>query len=310
MRFEVTVLGSSSAVADNRKHHSAHVLNAREQFYLIDCGEATQIQLRRYGVNLLKINHIFISHLHGDHVFGLPGMISTLGFMGKRTPLHIYAPAPITKYVEYHKELFESELAYEIVVHEVNNTEHQLIYENKVLEVWSIPLRHSVATSGYLFREKVPPRNVRKECIERYGLTPQEIVAIKAGSPLRLESGEVVDNEQLTYLPYKPRSYAYCSDTNASGRVAEIVSGVDLLYHEATFAEDQHTMARKTGHSTARQAAKIAAQAGVGRLLIGHHSSRYKTSDVLLAEAREIFPDTLDAVEGEVYKIDLIQTKL
>ena len=310
MRFEVTVLGSSSAVADNHKHHSAHVLNVREQFYLIDCGEATQIQLRRYKINPLKINNIFISHLHGDHVLGLPGIISTLGFLGKRTPLNIFAPAPISKYIEYHKELFESELQYEIKVHEVDHTQHQLIYENKVMEVWTIPLRHSIASTGYLFREKNPPLNVRKESIERYELSLQEIVAIKAGSPLRLTDGQIIENDQLTYSPYTPRSYAYCSDTSASGRVAEIVSGVDLLYHEATFAEDQHTMARKTGHSTAKQAARIALKAEVKKLIIGHHSSRYKSAEPLLNEAREIFPNTLEATEGETFKIDLVSTKV
>ncbi len=305
MTFNVTILGSGSANPTADKHSAAHVLNVREQFYLVDCGEGAQIQMRRYGIHPLKINAIFISHLHGDHVFGLPGLISTLNFQGRKQPLHIFGPAPLGEIIENHKKYFDQHLEYEIVVHEVDTRKHTLIFENKVMEVFSIPLRHTIPATGFLFREKVPPLNVKKYALEKYGLSLAQIVALKRGEDVLLENGERIPNDACTYIPYEPRAYAYCSDTQASGKVASIVAGVDLLYHEATYLESEKALAKTSGHSTALQAAKIAASAGAKQLLLGHFSSRYKDESVFREEAKTLFENVLLAEEGKTFAIPL-----
>lgn len=305
MTFRVTILGSSSALPTPRRNPSAHVLNVHEQFFLVDCGEGTQAQLRNYGINPLKINAIFISHLHGDHVYGIFGFLSTLGLMGRRTPLKIFAPRPFDEILANHLRYFDTNLLYEVQWQEVETRKHQLIYENKVLEVYSIPLRHRIPTAGFLFREKTPPLNIRPEALSRYDLGIAQCVAAKRGEDITLENGEVIPNETLTYTPYRGRSYAYLSDTLYSPRAANLVSGVDLLYHEATFTEYDKAMARQTGHSTARQAAQVALKAGAGRLLIGHFSARYHDEKALEEEAKELFPATQAVVEGYSYDIPL-----
>lgn len=303
MTFKITVLGTGSAKPTVRRHHSAHVLNVHEQFYLADCGEGTQTRMIECGINPLKLNAAFISHLHGDHVYGLFPLISSMGLMGRRTPFAVYAPAPMAEIMDYHYRYFDTNLPFEVVCHEVDTRRNTLLYENSVLEVWSIPLRHRMPAAGYLFREKQPQLNVSKYAIERYGLGIAQITAAKRGEDIPLDDGSVLANASVTYLPYSPRSYAYCSDTQYSGKVAGIVQGADLLYHEATFADDNKEMAVQTGHSTASQAAKVAAKAGVGRLLIGHFSSRYKDESVLVQEARAIFPATEAAEEMHTYEI-------
>ncbi len=285
------------------QHHSAHALNVHEQFFLVDCGEGTQAQLMRYGINPMKINAVFITHLHGDHFFGLYGLVSTLGLLGRRTPLPVFAPRPLREVLECHFRHFDTQLPYEVQVNEVDATKHECIYENRMMQVWTVPLRHRVPCTGYLFREKPPGLNIHKEAIARYGLGIAQIAAAKRGEDITLGDGTVVANGELTYRPYRARSYAYCSDTMPSGKVASLVQGADLLYHEATFAAEDKKLAAQTGHSTAAQAAKVAVQAGAGRLLIGHCSNRYKGTDVLLAEAREVFPATSDAAEGAVFDI-------
>lgn len=305
MTFKVTVLGSGSAKPTIHRHHSAHALNVHEQFYLVDCGEGTQNRLIECGINLLKLNAVFISHLHGDHVFGLFPMISSMGLMGRRTPLMVFAPAPFGEVLEYHRKYFDANLPFEIVYREVDTRRNDLVYENRVMEVWSIPLRHRTPAAGYLFREKAPGLNVRKEAIELYGLGIAQINAAKRGEEITDAQGNVIEN--VTYAPYTPRSYAYCSDTQYSGKVAGIVAGVNLLYHEATFADADKALARETGHSTAAQAAKVAAEAGVDRLLIGHFSGRYKDEEMLVREAREVFPETYEAKELHTYEIPLVR---
>ena len=303
MTFRVTILGSSSALPTVRKHPSAHALNVHEQFFLIDCGEGTQTQLRRYGISPLKINSIFLTHLHGDHVFGLFGLLSTLGLLGRRTPLHIFAPHPVEAILYSHLQYFDAELPYRLQITEVDTCKYQLIYENKTLEVWTVPLRHRVPTAGYLFREKAPPRNIRKELIPAYGLSLAQIQAAKQGRDIALSDGTLVPNAVLTYQPYIPRSYAYLSDTAYSAKAAGLVAGADLLYHEATFRDADRGLARQTGHSTTLQAAKAALAAGAGRLLIGHFSSRYRDDAALVGEARTLFPATDAAVEGDTWDI-------
>lgn len=304
MRFAVTILGTGTAMPTLRRHHSAQVLNIHEQYYLVDCGEGTQSRLLEQGINPVKISAVFISHMHGDHIFGLMPLIFSMGHIGRGTPFTIFAPYPMAEMLEFHLSLFDTVLPFEIIYKEVNTRENTMIYENKVLEVWTIPLRHRVPSAGYLFREKEPPLNIRKEAIERYRPGIARIAAVKRGEDLYDEEGkQLAANGEITYRPYSPRSFAYCSDTQYSGKVASLVTGTDLLYHESTFAEADKDLAKKTGHSTAAQAAKTALLAGVGKLLMGHISSRYKDESLLLEEAKSIFPDTEIAAEGRTYEI-------
>ncbi len=299
--IKVTILGSASAKPTANRHPSAQIVNVDEQYYLVDAGEGVQKQMFRYGINPLKLRGIFISHLHGDHVFGVFPLISTLGLYGRRTPLKIFAPRPFGEILESHLRYFDSDLPYEVEWVEVDTTAHRIIFENNSLEVWSIPLRHRVPASGYMFREKMPELNVDKFKIERYGLSVKQIVAAKRGEDIALDDGTVIPNAEITYLPRQPKTYAYCSDTNRSAMVARRVKGADLLYHEATYAAAERRQAKERGHSTSVDAAEIALAAEAKRLIIGHFSSRYKEPSVLLDEARAVFPATDIATEGETY---------
>lgn len=299
--IKVTILGCASAKPTANRHPSAQIVNVDEQYYLVDAGEGVQKQMFRYGINPLKLRGIFISHLHGDHVFGVFPLISTLGLYGRRTPLKIFAPRPFGEILESHLRYFDTDLPYEVEWVEVDTTAHRIIFENNSLEVWSIPLRHRVPASGYMFREKMPELNVDKFKIERYGLSVKQIVAAKRGEDIALDDGTVIPNAEITYLPRRPKTYAYCSDTNRSAMVARRVKGADLLYHEATYAAAERRQAKERGHSTSVDAAEIALAAEAKRLIIGHFSSRYKEPSVLLDEARAVFPATDIATEGETY---------
>lgn len=299
--IKVTILGCASAKPTANRHPSAQIVNVDEQYYLVDAGEGVQKQMFRYGINPLKLRGIFISHLHGDHVFGVFPLISTLGLYGRRMPLKIFAPRPFGEILESHLRYFDSDLPYEVEWVEVDTTAHRIIFENNSLEVWSIPLRHRVPASGYMFREKMPELNVDKFKIERYGLSIKQIVAAKRGEDIALDDGTVIPNAEITYLPRQPKTYAYCSDTNRSAMVARRVKGADLLYHEATYAAAERRQAKERGHSTSVDAAEIALAAEAKRLIIGHFSSRYKEPSVLLDEARAVFPATDIATEGETY---------
>ena len=279
-------------------------MNIHEQYYLVDAGEGAQQQMVRVGINPLKIRGVFISHLHGDHLYGLFPLISTLGLCGKRTPLDVYAPAPFGELLAAHLKYFDRELPYEVIWHETHTTQHELLFENRSIEVWSIPLRHRVPCAGFLFREKQPERNVDKFKIAKYSLSIAQITAAKRGEDLVLETGERIENAALTYIPYKARSYAYLSDTNFSAKAASLCTGVDLMYHEATYAAEEQRSARDRGHSTSVDAAKAALQAHAQRLLIGHYSSRYKDEQVLVDEARQLFPQTEAATEGKTFQIE------
>ena len=304
MSIAVTILGNSSAKPTASGHPSAQVVNVNEQYFLVDAGEGVQRQMARRGISALKLRAVFISHLHGDHMYGLFPLLSTLGLYGRRTPLRIYAPRPFGEMLECFLRLCETNLPYTPEWVEVDTTKHQIIFENDSTEVWSLPLRHRIPTAGYLFRQKEPALNVKKYAIERYGLSVKQIVDAKRGEDIVLESGEVLSNDVITYRPYSTLSYAYCSDTNYSARLARMVEGVDVLYHEATYAADMRKTAKERGHSTTEDAAKVAKMAGVGRLLIGHFSSRYKDLSLLLDEARATFPATDIAREGETFLIE------
>lgn len=304
MSIAVTILGNASAKPTATSHPSAQVVNINEQLFLVDAGEGVQRQMFRFGVSILKLRAVFISHLHGDHLYGLFPLLSTLGLYGRRTPLRIYAPRPFGDMLEAFLTLCENDLPYQAEWVEVDTTKHRIIFENDTTEVWSLPLRHRVPTAGYLFRQKEPPLNVSKFAIERYSLSLSQIVAAKRGEDITLESGEKVANALLTYRPYTTLSYAYCSDTNYSARLAKMTEGVDMLYHEATYSAKERKTAKERGHATTADAAKVASMAGAGRLLIGHFSSRYKDLQPLLDECREIFPPTDIAREGETFLIE------
>jgi ribonuclease Z len=264
------------------------------------------MQLKRFGnIKYSKLNDIFISHLHGDHIFGLFGLISSLDLMGRTGDLNIYAHIDLKEILDNHLKYFGENMSYNVVFHPVNPSINEIIYEDSDMTVETIPLKHRIPTCGYLFREKMPQRNIYKELITKYNIPVADIIRIKNGENFITASGKEISNEQLTYLPYTPRSYAFCSDTMYSEKVAEIVKGVDLLYHEATFLNDMQEMAHQTAHSTTVEAAEIALKADVKRLLIGHFSSRYD-NDMLLQfqrEAQYVFPCSDIVLEGMIYNI-------
>lgn len=301
MSFELTILGSSSALPTSNRFPTAHLLKAGERFFLIDCGEGTQMRLKKYGLNPARIHHIFISHLHGDHVFGLFGLLSTLGMMGRKVPLHLYGPPALKELMDYYSRFF-GPLPYELEFFSPQDNE-EYIFENEKITVTAIPLKHRTPAFGYLFREKTKALNVIKEQIEAYGLGIADVVRIKRGEDYLSPSGELIPNGRLTLPPYHRRSYAYISDTVYDPRLAEKVKGVDLLFHEATFSEKDKKLAALTLHSTAAQAASLAKEAGVKKLLIGHFSTRYKDASQLEGEAREIFTSTVGVKDGDSYSV-------
>ncbi|MFI3321701.1 MAG: ribonuclease Z [Rikenellaceae bacterium] len=304
LKFEFTVLGSLAAMPDTERHQSSHILNMNEQYYLIDCGEGVQRQMRRYRFSLQKINQIFVTHLHGDHFYGLFGVISTLSLLGRKAPLKIYAPAPLQRAVENHINIFEPNLGYTVECIEVDCSESQKVMENKVMEVWSVPLLHKIPTVGYLFKEKTPRRNIKPEYIEHYNLDHLEINRLKDGKDVVLDSGELVSFEKVTRIPYTPRMFAYLSDTSPSKAAAELIKGANLLYHESTFLEKDKPIAMATGHSTTKDAAYIATMAKVKQLILGHFSLRYKGGiEPFKKEGQKYFPNCLIAKEGQSYKV-------
>lgn len=301
MSFILTVLGSSSALPTSKRFPSAHVLNIHEHFFLVDCGEGTQFQLRKLQVRLSRINQIFISHLHGDHIFGLPGLISTFSLLGRTNDLYIYGHSQLSTYLEFYKSQFGRDLTFNIIFIPVKTNKQQVIYEDKHVTVETIPLRHRIPVTGFMFREKEKDRNIRKEAIKKFEISIRDIVNIKKGKDYILPDGRIIPNADLTIPPFRSRSYAYCADTLFFKGLAERIKNVDLLYHEATFMEKDKKLARLTMHSTAAQAARIAMLAGVRKLIIGHFSSRYKDVNDLVSEAREIFENTEAAEDGRQF---------
>lgn len=297
-KFEVTVLGCGSALPTVRHNGSAQLVNVREKLFLVDCAEGTQLELRRNHIHLGRLFCVFITHLHGDHCFGLMGLISTLGLLGRTAPLHLYGPTEMEGIFAPQLAFFCKGFDFEVVFHAVDTKQCQVVYEDRSLTVTSVPLHHRVACCGYLFREKQGLRHVRPDALVRYEVPREQINNIKAGMDFECSDGTVVPNHLLTLPPNPSRSFAYISDTRFCPRIVPWLEGVNLLYHEATFAEADAQLCKKVFHSTARQAATIAADSHAGKLLIGHFSSRYLNENVLLREALELFPHTILAHEG------------
>jgi ribonuclease Z len=301
--FELTILGSSSAIPTSERYPTAQVLNVLERFFLIDCGEGTQIQLQRLKFRIGRINHIYISHLHGDHYFGLPGFISTLSLLGYKNDIHIYSHSELRTLINPQLEMMKGEMDFQVVFHPLNMKKPQIVFSDDKVEVTSFPVKHSIPTCGFLFREKPKLPNMRKDMIEYHQIPLRDIQAIKEGADFVNENGKIIPHSTLTIPPKKARSYAFCTDTAYHEPIVEIIRGVDLLYHESTFQNDKKELASKTLHSTATDAATIAFKADVKKLLIGHFSNRYKKLDNFLTEARQIFPETELATDGRRIKI-------
>lgn len=259
--------------------------------------------MKRHGISLMRLERIFLSHLHGDHVFGIFGLLSTLSMSGRTEPLHIYAPEGFDRILQFFREHFLERDTYQVEYHQLTATEPEMLLDDALLTVSALPLRHRVPSYGFLFREKEPGLNVRKEAVAELNLSVSEILELKEGHDVAREDGTLLSVAELTYRPYKPRSFAYVSDTAVFDGLSDMVRGVDLLYHEATFGDDCADKAAQMFHSTAKDAAETALRAGAGRLVIGHFSSRYKDADVLLHQAREVFPDTEAGMEGAVFDI-------
>ncbi len=300
MSFSVTILGSSSALPTSNRNLTAHLLNVDERFFLIDCGEGTQLQLKRYKAKLSRLNHIFITHLHGDHIFGLPGLISTLNLLGRKNDLHIYAHPHLEKILNQFLSYFYTQLDFSIVYHSLNLSSYELIFEDEKIEVSSFPLKHRIPTCGFVFREKPRLRNIRKDMIDYYSIPIREIANVKRGDNFITEEGIVIPNVRLTHDPDPPKSYAFCSDTAYSPDIIPYIKGVDLLYHEATFSDTDKDRAIETFHSTASDAAHIAQLSNPQKLIIGHFSARYKDVTPLGDEAKKIFLNTETAEDGMV----------
>lgn len=309
MTFELTILGSSSAVPTSKRNLTAHVLNVHERFFLIDCGEGTQIQIRKNKIRFGKIDHIFISHLHGDHIFGLFGLISTFNLLNRDKDLHIYAHPELEKFLNRHIEYFEKSLSFKILYHHLNPKKNELIYEDDKVTVETIPLKHRVPTCGFKFTEKPHLYNLKKNVVQTYQVPISKIQSIKEGADFINEEGEVIPNHKLTLPPYKSRSYAYCTDTAYTEKIIPIIQDVDLLFHEATFSKNLKDQAKQTMHSTSEQAAEIAKKAEIKKLILGHFSARYKDVSPIINEAKEIFPNTYAAEDGEKYSIELQRTE-
>jgi ribonuclease Z len=303
MLFELTILGSSSAIPTSEKYPTAQVLKTPGRFFLIDCGEGTQIQLRRQKIGFGRIKHIFISHLHGDHFYGLIGLISTFNLLGLKNDIHVYSPSQLKDVIQPQLDFLKGAMQFKVIFHPLNFKKPEVIYEDRRMEVTSFPLNHSISCCGFLFREKTKEPNIRKEYIQKYNIPVEQIKDIKKGADFITAEGVTIPNHELTTPPPAARSYAFCSDTAYHAPVADVIKGCNLMYHEATFTEELRDWADKTYHSTAMDAAKMAKLAETGKLLIGHFSTRYEDDKPFVDEARTIFPNTEAAVDGTTYPI-------
>ena len=301
--FKIHILGCGSALPTLHHYASAQVVEMRGKQFMIDCGEGTQMQLRRSRIRFTKLSAVFITHLHGDHCFGLIGMISTFGLLGRTAKLDVYAPKELEHMLQEQMRMFCHNFDYEVAFHAVDTRKQQVVYEDRSLTVESIPLEHRMPCCGYLFKEKATLPHIRRDMIDFYQIPVSQINNIMAGSDWITAEGETVPNSKLVEAADQPRSYAYCSDTRYIPTLHERIRGVTALYHESTYGEDNLLMAEKYYHSTARQAALVARDAGAGKLLLGHYSSRYEDENVLLNEAKQVFENSFLCDEQMVFEL-------
>ena len=299
----LTILGCGSALPTRKNFPSAQLLELRDKQFLIDCGEGTQIRMRQMGVRTNRLGHIFISHLHGDHCFGLIGLISSFGMLNRTADLHIHAQPDLEKILQPQLNYFCADLPFQVIFHAINPRKHELIYEDRSVQVFSIPLKHRVPCCGFLFEEKPRDRHIIREMIDFYGIPTWKILKIKQGEDFVTDEGEIIPNSQLTSAGNPPKRFAYCSDTAYSEKIISIIEGVDCLYHEATFMEGETVRSKETFHSTAFQAATIAEKANVKKLIIGHYSARYVNQNEILNEAKRVFENTVLGEDLTVYEI-------
>ncbi len=302
-KVTLTILGCGSALPTRKNFPTSQILELRDKQFLIDCGEGTQIRMRQMGAKINRLGHIFISHLHGDHCFGLIGMISSFGMLNRTAELHIHAQPDLEKILQPQLDYFCTDLPFKVIFHSINPRKNELIYEDRSVQVFSIPLKHRVPSCGFLFEEKPRDRHILREMIDFYEIPTWRISKIKQGEDFETKEGEIIPNSQLTNASEPPKRYAYCSDTAYSEKIIPIIEGVDCLYHEATFMEDELVRSKETYHSTARQAATIALKANVKKLIIGHYSARYTNQNLLLEEAKRVFENTVLGEDLTIYDI-------
>lgn len=301
--FKIHILGCGSALPTLKHNASSQLIEMRGKCFMVDCGEGAQMQFRRSHIHFSKLNAIFISHMHGDHCFGLMGLLSTLGMLGRTSKLRIYAPKEYATLFRQQVEFFMQTMEYEMEMIPVDTEKQQIIYEDHSLTVETVPLQHRVPCCGFIFREKPTLPHIRRDMIDYYGIPVSQINNIKNGADWTNEDGDMIPNARLVLPADSPRSYAYCSDTRFVPGLKEKVKGVTVLYHESTYTSDQEDRAKIYYHSTARQAATIAAGAGVGTLLLGHYSARYNDEQVLLEEAKAVFDHSILSQEGMVFDV-------
>ncbi|WP_412476295.1 ribonuclease Z [Flavobacterium sp. TBRC 19031] len=302
--MKLTLLGCYAATPRTITNPTAQVLEIRNRMFLIDCGEGTQVQLRKNKLKFSKINHIFISHLHGDHLYGLIGLISTFMLLNRQTDLHVYGPKGIKEIILLQLRYSNSFTGYNLYFHELESKESEVIFEDDKVVVRTIPLKHRVYTNGFLFQEKPKERKLNVEAVEQYKIDKAYYRKIKYGGDITLDNGQIIPNAQLSFDPEPTKSYAFCSDTMYDESILPIIQNADVLYHETTFLESEADKAEKTMHSTAKQAATIAKLANVKHLILGHYSTRYSSIELFQQEAEAIFPNVLLGDDGKVFDFD------
>ena len=300
--MKLTILGCYSATPRTNTNPTAQVLDIKNHLFLIDCGEGTQVELRRNKIKFSRIKHIFISHLHGDHCFGLVGLISTFRLLTRETDLHIYAPKGLKEVITLQMKLSDSWTNYKLIFHELNSDKSQLIFEDEKVEVYTIPLDHRVYTNGFLFKEKLGERKLDMNAVLNNDIDVAYYRKLKQGFDVENKKGELIKNELVTMPATKPKSYAFCSDTAYNESILPIIHQVDVLYHESTFLEKNENLAQPTKHSTAKQAATIAKKANVRHLILGHYSTRYENLNDFQSEAETIFENVLLAKDGKTFE--------
>jgi ribonuclease Z len=308
--FDVTILGCSSATPAFGRNPTSQLVRFSGHYFLVDCGEATQMQLRKFSIKFQRIGHIFISHLHGDHFLGLPGLLSSMHLLGRTEPLHLYAEEGLKNILDATHKYSRTVLQYPVIFHPIDMSNPAVLFEDDGIVIRSMVMKHSIPCCGFMFEEKQGLRRIIKEKIEEYKIPIAQMESIKKGSDFTTSGGKIINNDEITIAAPPPRKYAYCSDTIYNENILSEISHADLLYHEATFTEEMKDRAKQTMHCTAKDAGTIALKADAGKLIIGHFSARYKDLNPLLEEAKQVFPNTFLAEEGVEFKVESLKEKV